>query len=267
MRKSLLNNRNMKKFIILVAFITMVKFLNAQNWHWSHNIGGADLYNSSLICIDSSGNVYVSGKFESNPCYFNTATIYPNGFYDFYLVKYDANGNELWVKSFGGLNGQMDFEGLNSLVYRHSTTSLLVSGTIHGTGVFGNDTIFGNSDFSGELDSDGNFLWVRKYTSAGALAIDEFGNIFSQHTMLSTGLIDTLSVTSGTWLSKSNPNGSLLWAKKLTENTTKFTSFKICDNKLFGIGYCSVDSTTIDTVTIRTNFSNGQQVLLWIDTT
>ncbi len=54
------------------------------------------------VCQDSEGNIYVIGTVMYDTAYFQTDTFAVNGYKDIFLAKYDANGNEKWVKVFGG---------------------------------------------------------------------------------------------------------------------------------------------------------------------
>ena len=61
---------------------------------------------AEFIAMDGAGNVFVSGiSYES----------YESYTYDWATVKYDPNGNELWVRRYNGGANQNDW--VNALVY------------------------------------------------------------------------------------------------------------------------------------------------------
>jgi hypothetical protein len=61
-------------------------------WNATHNSGSSDTANG--IVVDNEGNVYVTG---SSP-------IAPPGNNDYYTIKYDSDGNEIWNKRYGTTN-------------------------------------------------------------------------------------------------------------------------------------------------------------------
>ena len=84
-------------FTVIVSF-SLIASLQAQlTEEWvARYTGISNSYNEALsIAVDGSGNVYVTGVSYGG----DTGE-------DFATVKYDANGNELWVRRYNGaLNG------------------------------------------------------------------------------------------------------------------------------------------------------------------
>jgi hypothetical protein len=73
-------------------FLTL-KYDTAGQLKWKREYGaglGADY--ARAIAVDASGNVYVTGQSQDD---YETS-------YDFTTVKYDTNGNELWVRRYDG---------------------------------------------------------------------------------------------------------------------------------------------------------------------
>lgn len=265
-------------FIALISCFIIVKTSNGQIWIWAKQAGGNNLDKSDiqLLCIDGGGNTYFAGIFYSNPCYFQTDTLVPNGIYDFYIAKYDAGGNEVWVKSFGGNNTTlMQQESIHSINYCKNSNVLIISGAYYGTAEFGNDTLTGSpvGNFIFSMDTSGSFNWVKQANNLQLLTSDENGVIYAQHFFSTPGSIDTFAVTPGIWLAKYGENGNFLWAKK--KFNTSFTTVgvdayfsKIISktNKIYGIGFCFVDTFTVDTITVFANFSSGQYIIGCFDT-
>src|ERR1051326_7550408 len=84
--------------------ILLLKYDPSGNLVWAKQIGGSDDDISFSICSDASGNVFVTGMFASPSITFGNTTLSPVGMWDFYIAKFDNNGNALWVKSAGGAN-------------------------------------------------------------------------------------------------------------------------------------------------------------------
>jgi len=60
------------------------------------NIRGLSIGNS--ICIDQNENLYVTGYFLDSIS-FGSHTLYSPKLYDFFVAKYDVNGNVIWAKA------------------------------------------------------------------------------------------------------------------------------------------------------------------------
>ncbi len=99
------------KRILFVAFL--LNFLcgisesNAQapDWLWAKASGGINYDEGRCITRDKSGNLYVTGSFQSNSIIFGKDTLKNTGAlytFDIFLTKYDANGIIMWARKFGG---------------------------------------------------------------------------------------------------------------------------------------------------------------------
>ncbi|MBL0050130.1 MAG: SBBP repeat-containing protein [Bacteroidetes bacterium] len=77
----------------------VVKFNASGNVDWANS--------SSTICtgiaIDASGNSYVTGEIISPITTIGTTTLNSAGYFDLYVVKYNAIGNVVWAKAAGGI--------------------------------------------------------------------------------------------------------------------------------------------------------------------
>lgn len=102
---------------------------------------------ASCIVVDGAGNIYVTGTSESEDTHD-----------DYVTMKYDADGNHLWVARYNAPDKRED---------KASRASLDVSGNLYVTGSSG--TI--------KYDTDGNLLW-HAAASSSDIATDSGGNIF-----------------------------------------------------------------------------------------
>ena len=88
-------------------------------------IGSARGYS---ITTDALGNVYTAGSFSGNMDFDPGAGVFylsSNGITDIFIQKLDPNGNFIWAKAMGGLNG----DGANSI-------STDANGNVYVSGVF-----------------------------------------------------------------------------------------------------------------------------------
>ena len=263
------------KFILLViGSILFHEKIDAQVWNWSKQIGGSDFDTPKYSCIDAGGNLYVTGSFFSNPCFFETDSLVPNGHDDYFIIKLDPNGNRIWVRSFGGNNGNMQQENFSALQYDQISNTLVLSGTYYGTSIYGTDTLTGYpGGFLARIDTGGNFIWVKKLSHAAFLTVDNSSNIYAEFFLTATSSIDTFIASPGIWLVKFDSVGNLQWTKKIfNTNLTSygfdayFTNIEVRGDKIFGIGFCSVDTFTVDTVHVDANLAIGQCIIGCFDT-
>ncbi|MCX6244164.1 MAG: SBBP repeat-containing protein [Bacteroidetes bacterium] len=202
--------------------IFLVKYDANGNVLWAKSAGGGGNDYAYAVAVDVSGNAYVTGFFKSPAITFGSTTLTNTGSEDFFLTKYDANGNVLWAKCAvgtapdGGYTVAVDASG-NPYVAGWFDSPTITFGTITLTNVGNNDM------FLVKYDANGNVLWAK---GAGgttddyslSVAVDASGNSFV------TGWFDSPTITFGTstltnagnndmFLVKYDANGNVLWAK------------------------------------------------------
>jgi hypothetical protein len=78
------------------------------NYLWSRRGGGTSWDHVNSAARDDNGNIYIAGKCQSNPSRFDsTKTVLSSplagfGVFDYYLAKYNRNGNLQWIRRKGG---------------------------------------------------------------------------------------------------------------------------------------------------------------------
>jgi len=134
-----------------------------QLWVASYNGPGSGHDYVKAMALDESGDVYVTGYSPGK----GTGT-------DYATLKYDSNGNQIWVARYNGpANG--DDEACDMVV--DTAGNVYVTGSSHG-----NHTQYkGGIDYATiKYDSEGNQLWVARYSSSGgkAIVVDSLGNSY-----------------------------------------------------------------------------------------
>ncbi|PAW88952.1 MAG: hypothetical protein B9S26_10245, partial [Opitutia bacterium Tous-C4FEB] len=148
---------------------------------WAKNFGGSGAYVSgSGIAVDTAGNVYLGGRFES--ANLTTPALTKIGEYDAFALKLDSSGTTIWAKNFGGSGAYVTPSGIavdtignvylvGSFFDQSLTTPLLTKlGTVDA--------------FAIKLDSSGTRTWARNYGGGGAsvtgsgIAVDGSGNVY-----------------------------------------------------------------------------------------
>ena len=151
-------------FALSDAFV--IKYNTSGIPQWIRRIGNAGSQRGLGINVDSSGNVYVSGFYESDSLTViaangtdNALTLPTPTSSDAFIVKYDADGTPLWTRRIGGAGAD---SGVSIAV---NSSGVYVAGTIGNTAsVFAAD---GTSESIALGNSGGSDAFVVKYAADG----------------------------------------------------------------------------------------------------
>ena len=145
---------------------TTIKYdsLGVRQWVARYNSCACGIDEVTALVIDSSGNVYVTGKSYN-----------PNTLYDFVTIKYNTHGLRQWKVSFNSSANRDDIP---------TAIAIDNSGNIYVTGYSVNSN--GNPDFTTvKYDTNGVLCWFIHYDGPGksrdkalAIAVDNYNNIF-----------------------------------------------------------------------------------------
>ena len=178
-----------------------IKYNSSGNQVWVARydgpVSGGD--NAWSLALDSFGNVYVTGY-----------SLGIGNQYDYATIKYDTDGNELWV---------MRYDGPVNMFDRAWSLALDSSGNVYVTGI--SRGIGAQPDYATvKYDTDGNELWVRRYDGPGnsddqayAVVVDSSGNVYvTGESKGSDALFDYATIkydTNGTqqWVTRYNGPG------------------------------------------------------------
>ncbi|PCH95984.1 MAG: hypothetical protein COB85_04095 [Bacteroidetes bacterium] len=113
--------------------IFFAKYDSSGDYLYANGIGTTSDEQGQSITLDANDNVYVSGSFQGIVDFdpdTGIQSLTSAGAWDFFLAKYNVNGNYLWAISVGNTN--------NELLHSHVSDS---SGNVHITGYFTSSTV------------------------------------------------------------------------------------------------------------------------------
>lgn len=179
------------------------------SWLWAKRAGGSYYDYGFSIALDSSGNSYLTGSFQSSAT-FGTTTLSSSGADDIFVAKLNSSGTWLWAKRAGGTGHEYGY-GIST----SPSGDIYVTGYVDNGATFGATTLNNNGVFVTKLDSNGNWLWAKcnaenawgwywSYTIGNSITTDSNGNCYTTGSFLITKL-DT--------------NGNWLWTKQTTSQT------------------------------------------------
>ncbi|GAB5558134.1 MAG: hypothetical protein SchgKO_23470 [Schleiferiaceae bacterium] len=166
----------MKRLPILLVFLSIFSFqtLWSQQHVWSKSFGGSLDEHAYAITTDNQGNIYIGGSFKSWGIYpqgIQVDSLLCQGESDAFIQKRDSSGSVLWTRGWGG--GDVDY------IFDIAIDS---QGNVYTAGTFSSDSVDfdpsgathyksnqGYSDgFLHKLDKDGNFHWVKTYSTTSS---------------------------------------------------------------------------------------------------
>ncbi|MGB3075304.1 MAG: MopE-related protein, partial [Chitinophagales bacterium] len=174
---------------------------------------------------DDAGNVYITGSYISNSISFDGVTLANSqaNFEDFFIAKYDNNGNAIWARHASGAGNDKAFGVGTDAAGDVVVTGHFSSGTLN----FGTQTLFNSGGFDifiVKYDQNGNLVWAKNPGGNGydfnfSMEMDADGNAyvtgyFSSY-QLTFGSI-TITNTGGDdiYVVKYDPSGTALWAQQ-----------------------------------------------------
>jgi hypothetical protein len=234
-----------KLFIFVVVLLLNIPAFGQVNISWlrTYNGPGNTYDEASSITIDGSNNVYVTGTSDDvgwDP--------------DYATVKYDPNGNEIWVRRYSGPGDSYDFA---VAIVTDNIGNVYVTGSSEGVGT--------DYDYATiKYDANGNELWIRRYNGPGnsddeatGVAVDASGNVY----------VTGFSFGAGTYYDyatiKYDANGNEVWVKRYDGPANSYDYASAINVDVAGNVYLTGRSRGIGTysdyATIKYN-SNGDIV-------
>lgn len=208
---------------------------------WANELEGAGAGNIKSIVTDVDGNIYAVGSFSGANFVFYSqnglnGTLNSGGGIDPYLVKYDPNGNLLWVNRFATASGTVR---TSSVILDQNNNIILAGFFTAGTLNFGGGTSFvfsgaNNNGYAAKFDNNGSLVWAKHFPGNWArlesgLALCQNEGFFATITIRTFVTIDgfgTINSTSATNYElvfvKFNNNGDAQWIRHATSTIDSY---------------------------------------------
>ena len=216
----------------------VAKFDALGNLQWLDHAGG--IVNSQTnesgtnriqyVTIDNDNNIIITGHYIGSPILSGVTLPSGGGNEEFFIAKYDPNGNLIWVRT--GLG--------NYQVYGFSITTD-ENNNVYATGMYAHHNLGGYVNFDGiilntaggrdifivKYDSHGTVQWARSAGSSTAgqnesgqsIIYDGLGNIIITGFFVGNATFSSISINSSggrdAFIAKYNTSGTIQWAKNI----------------------------------------------------
>lgn len=213
--------------------VFIAKYDISGNLLWVRSVGGSDAETGYGITSDNLGNVIVTGQFKGTAIFgtstlssaINPITTLPS--FDIFTVKFDGNGNFLWVEQG---RAKYDDRGLDVAV--DLSNNIFIVGQFSDTIQFDaihNNTVL-NAGFLMKYDPSGNEQWFVKMSALQTIlygvAVDHLNNIlitgdFKGNLGIFTNPIvySTSTFLNKIFIAKFSNSGSVLWVENDGSNS------------------------------------------------
>jgi hypothetical protein len=142
------------------AFVA--KYDTSGTVQWARGIGGTGFDYGYGIATDTSGNVYVIGRYYGSTITFAPGTTLTNvgvGSTDVFVAKYDTSGTVQWARSIGGTS-----DDIGGDIATDSDGNVYVIGRYYGSVTFAPGTTLTGTDYTAafvaKYDTSGTVQWA-----------------------------------------------------------------------------------------------------------
>lgn len=214
----------------------------SEMWVKKYHYSGNSYDEPAVVRTDVAGNIIVTGYSKDDA----------SGF-DFATVKYNSEGNELWVRRHNGTGNSQD---LARAVAADKAGNAYVTGSSDRAGS-------GQDYVTLKYNSQGKVLWLARYNGpansfdqAAAIAVDSLGNVYVTGSSSDGSGNDYATV-------KYNPEGIPQWVKRYNGTGNSFDDAKAIAvdraGNVYVTGMSTGTSQRYDYTTIKYNSGGAEQ--------
>ena len=137
----------------------LTKYDSAGNVLWQRMLGATGTANGTTLALDPTGGVVIAGSDNAQL----TTTSVDNGNTDTFVAKYDAQGNQTWIKQIQTLS-----QNQAASVSVDSTGNVFIGGQVSGGVIGSGQTRVGGQDaYVAKLDKKGNVVYEQQFGTSG----------------------------------------------------------------------------------------------------
>ena len=186
-------------------------YLAAQATTWARQFGTPGPDNAKGVGVDSAGNVYVVGQTSGTL----PGQSWGGGLSDAYLKKYDQQGEEVWLRQFGGSG-----DDAAHAVAVDDSGNVYVAGRTGGDTAGAMMTGGASGAFLLKFNPEGAELWNRvfgleNFASSNSVAIGPQGNVYLTGSVRGALPGQIALGPEDAFVRKYRPNGEELWTAQL----------------------------------------------------
>ncbi|MBQ4801503.1 hypothetical protein J8L88_01475 [Aquimarina sp. MMG015] len=220
-----------------------IKLDASGNKEWRRYFGGTNNDRSYDTVQTEDGGFLMIGSSESDD--FDISA--PNGSYDFWVVKINAEGTKVWEKSFGGSEIDVGY----AIATSGDGKYIIVGDSRSSDGDISNAK--GNADlWMIQIDDNGNLIWEKSLggtefdTARGIYATQEGGFIITGNSRSNNGDVDENQGQSDIWNILIDSTGDVIWKSTIGGSLAEFAvgCTETQDKKILIVG--STESNDID---------------------
>ncbi len=247
----------------------LVKYDPSGNVIWAVRAGGSVDDVALDVACDDTGNIYVSGLFNSPTLILGPDTLINQAFTDIFVVKFGPAGNAVWARSAGGNSYD---EGRS--IALDSAGNIYVAGMFASATInFGTNPLTNSNNATNDLylvkyDPAGTDLWATNasasgYESAAAVAIDKYDDPvitgYYQGSSCTFGsiVLTNISSTPDAFVAKYSSSGTAIWANDISSTGDESGSGIACDTagNVYATGVFYGTTLVLGTFTLTNNGS------------
>ncbi|MEL6132563.1 MAG: hypothetical protein AAFR59_04275, partial [Bacteroidota bacterium] len=271
------------------AFI--MKYDGNGNFQWLNSTIGRGYASYTDIKVDSKDNIVATGDwgvfgtdsmFIGDAYYqpkFDTSNVFPNPFLDFFLIKFNPDGQHIWTQALGGFFEDRSSKlALNNLDEIHLVGSYVDSLSIGGISIKG----YGGADIMvGKFTPEGEIIWLNGaggfngqifelIESGRSIAVDNDNNVLIVGSILGDGFFGQgdemitvaspfIALTQLGFIAKYDSRGKVCWATNVQSDYSNIEDITYRDARVFISGNFFSRGTFLDTsipgtISGQTNF-------------
>jgi len=245
---------------------------------WAVGAGGSNTDLGTAIATDGSGNIFITGHFNSPSITFGNFTLSNGGLTDVFIVKYNPDGTVAWAESAGGTGYEFpkyvatDYNGNVYITgYFRSPSITFGTYTLNNYYTPGPHGSWGSYLFIVKYDPAGNVLWAQTANASApgqGVATDASGNVFLTGYFASPLTFGTTTLScqgsNDIYLVKYTANGNVIWAESNGGAKSDLPHAITTDasGNILVTGFFMSSTITFGTTTLNISYSGDQDMFI-----